>query len=99
MNKKRVFYIFALMLILVPLGLLTEAPAWGEWENEYYQKVLGFIPEGIKNAKSIHSLISDYSIEGVNDVVGYYISALVGVALIFGFFYLLSKVKSNAKSH
>jgi hypothetical protein len=98
-DKKRLFYIFLLMLAVVPLGLLTGAPAWGEWDNEYYQKMLGFIPEGIKNAKSINAFMSDYSVKGLSDIAGYYISAIVGAILVFGVFYIITKVKKDAKSH
>lgn len=98
-DKKGLFYIFLLMVSLVPLGLLTDASAWGEWDNAYYQKILGFIPEGIKNAKSINAFISDYSVKGLSDIAGYYISAIVGAVLIFGIFYIITKVKKDAKSH
>ena len=96
-DKKGLFYIFLLMFLLLPLGLLTDAPAWGEWDNEYYQKILGFIPEGIKNAKPIHTFMSDYGIEGLNSIVGYYISAIVGAVIIYAIFYILAKVKKDAK--
>lgn len=88
---KKIAYPLLVLLILVPLGLISENPAWAEWDNEYYQKVLGFIPEGIKHSFSIKSAMPDYSIAGVNDVVSYYISAVLGVILIFGFFYFLGK--------
>jgi len=99
MSKKvKVAFIIMIILILViPLGLLTDEPAWGEWDNSYYQKVLGFIPKGIENALNLPHLLQDYSVAGVNDIVGYYISAVVGSLLIFGIIYILGKF--FAKKH
>jgi hypothetical protein len=97
-DKKRIFYLLSALLALVPLGLISDAPAWGEWESEHYRQVLGYVPEGIKQGKFLPSLIPDYSVEGVSGIVAYYISAITGVALIFGFFYILMKVKKRAKS-
>jgi len=94
---KKIIYIFLLLLLLVPLGLISDASAWGEWDNGYYQKVLGFIPEGIKNAKGINALMPDYSIKGLGSVSGYYLSAIVGAVLIFGIFFVIVKVKKDAK--
>jgi len=90
--KRRVFLLLAFLLALVPLGLLSDAPAWGEWDAEYFQKVLGYVPEGIRHiGSSIHLpiLLSDYQLRGVSEVAGYYLSAFVGVALLFGLYYTI----------
>ena len=91
--------ILALLVILVPLGLLSDAPAWGEWDNEYYKKILGFVPEGMEKFNSfIKPILPDYSIPGKNDVLGYYVSAIAGVVIIFGVWFILGKIlkrKSN----
>ena len=84
--------VLSLLIVAVPLGLLSENPAWGEWEENYYQKILGFIPNGIKNAHTIESPIANYSINGLSHVVSYYLSALLGLALIYGIFYILTKI-------
>lgn len=88
---KKIFYPLFILFLLVPLGLLSENPAWAEWDNEYYQEVLGYIPEGIKNGFKIEGFMPDYTFSGLNDIVSYYLSAIVGIVLIFGFFYLLGK--------
>jgi len=90
--KKKLYILLAILVVLVPLGLLTDADAWGEWDTDYYKKVLGFIPAGILKVQSAFSfkhLLPDYSIQGGNSVVGYYLSAIVGVILIMGLYYLL----------
>ena len=88
---KKILLPMLVLFILIPLGLLSQNPAWAEWENEYYQEALGFIPQGIENAFHIKALAPDYTIEGMNDILSYYLSGLLGVALIFGIFYLLGK--------
>jgi len=97
MNKK-IFSLIGIILILVPLGLLTDSPAWGEWGSEYYEKVLGFIPKGMQESSSIKPFLPDYSISGVNDVVGYYVSAIVGVVLIFVIWLIIGKLIAKKES-
>ncbi len=87
--RHKVYILIGVFLLLIPLGLLTESPAWGEWELDFYEKVLGFVPEGMKHFEGIKTLIPDYSIKGINPVISYYISAFVGIGIIFGFFYIL----------
>ena len=92
---KKIYYILIALIILSPIGLyLTDAPAWGEWDNSYYKKVLGFIPKGIENSTQ-NAPIGDYSINGVNEIVSYYLSAIIGVSLIFLIFYFLKKALKN----
>lgn len=88
---KKIFYPLIVLFLLIPLGLISENPAWAEWDNEYYQEVLGFVPEGIKNAFNIGAVLPDYTFSGLNDILSYYLSGMIGVALIFGFFYLLGR--------
>ena len=88
MKERKIYILLALLLILVPLGLITSSPAWGEWTLEEIKNMIGYVPEGIKNSTSIiKPLIPDYQLEGVHPVVGYYISAVVGVIVIIIIFY------------
>ncbi|WP_456470217.1 PDGLE domain-containing protein [Caminibacter sp.] len=90
--KKRLLIILGVMLALVPLGLLTDNPAWGEWDLDYYKQKLGFVPEGIEKAVSITPLIPDYEVPGLGTVSGYYLSAIIGVVLVFGLYFILIKI-------
>ncbi|WP_297440840.1 PDGLE domain-containing protein [Sulfurimonas sp.] len=90
--KRKVYIVLLTMIVLVPLGLITDASAWGEWENEYYKNVLGFVPKGIENAEGMKPLIPDYSIVGVNETIGYYLSAIIGLVLIFFIYFMLMKM-------
>jgi len=92
---KKIIYILISLIFIVPLGLyLTDAPAWGEWDSSYYKKVLGFIPKNIESSRA-NAPITDYSISGLGEVSSYYISAILGVAIIFAIFYLLKRFIKN----
>ena len=90
--KSKVFKILAVMVLLVPLGLLTQNPAWGEWESAYYIKVLGYLPKGMAEAKGVSPILPDYAMQGGNEVLWYYLSALIGIVLIFAIFYAVAKI-------
>jgi len=90
--------VMVIMILAVPLGLLTDAPAFGEWDPDYYLKKLGFIPKGMAHFPNLqHPLLPDYSLPGTNEVLGYYISAVVGAALVFIIWYIIGKI--IAKKH
>ena len=90
--KKKVLIVLGVLMALVPLGLLTDNPAWGEWDLEYYKEKLGFIPKSMESATSVHPIIPDYEVPGLGSVSGYYISAIVGIILIFALYFILAKI-------
>ena len=96
--KKKIMIVLGILLLLVPLGLLTDAPAWGEWDLDYYKETLGFIPKGMQNAELLRPIIPDYEIPGLGSISGYYISAILGVILVFLIYFILLKIvkKKNA---
>jgi len=96
--KKKALIILGVLLALVPLGLFTDNPAWGEWDLNYYKEKLGFIPKGMQNADTLKPIIPDYEIPGLGSVSGYYLSAIVGVILVFVIYFILLKIikKKNA---
>ncbi len=88
---KKIYWFVLGILAFVPLGLISENPAWGEWENEHYKQVLGFVPKGMQNS-IFEAPIPDYSSSSFGDIGSYYFSAILGVLLIFGIFFTLKKV-------
>ena len=87
------YFVIGLLLViaLVPLGLLTQAPAWGEWDLNFFKQHVGIIPQGIKRFSDLYfAPLPDYSVKGLGDVAGYYISAFVGVIGVFGVFLLFT---------
>ncbi|NCO56868.1 MAG: hypothetical protein GW783_05220 [Deltaproteobacteria bacterium] len=71
-------------LALTPVGLLAGGAAWGEWEVAEFQRMVGFVPAGIRTAAHLPAPLADYTAPGVGPVAGYLLSATLGVALVFG---------------
>jgi cobalt/nickel transport system permease protein len=95
-NHFPVFGLVALLVAATPLGLIATAPAWGEWGAEEIAEVvtngsaLGYTPSGLLNGWALESIMPDYSLEGMNEVAAYILSAVIGVALLIIIFKLLS---------
>ena len=87
MKYKAIFLLVFLFFLMVPLGLMTEAPVWGEWDLSFYEKMLGFIPEGMKGGYTLNAPIQDYSLKDLPPALSYYLSAFIGTVLIFLSFY------------
>jgi len=92
MKMRKIYYFLFGMIVLVPLGLISSNPAWGEWENEYYQQALGYIPKVINETEGVSVPFSDYTTSFFGEVGSYYFSAITGVVVLFGIFLLLQKV-------
>jgi len=96
-NKKKLFLLLFLFLIITPLGLLTSSPAWGEWEKNYFSRTLGFIPEGIKQSSNLlKAPFADYRIFN-NKLLSQFLSALIALLIIWLFFKLLHFLLSNKR--
>jgi len=100
-----VFALVAVLIAATPLGLLATGTAWGEWgadeiaEIETAGQPLGYTPSGLENGWSLESIMPDYAVEGMNEVVAYILSAIIGVALLVIVFKLVSipmKERQNA---
>jgi cobalt/nickel transport system permease protein len=95
-NHFPVFGLVALLIAATPLGLIATAPAWGEWGAEEIAEVvtngsaLGYTPSGLLNGWTLESIMPDYSLEGMNEIAAYILSAVIGVALLIIIFKLLS---------
>ena len=90
------FLVVLLIILLVPLGLITANPAWGEWNLSFFHAKLGFIPQGIKHFSTFYSApLPDYSLPGMGSVASYYLSAIMAVFITTFGFYLFSG-KRNA---
>ena len=82
------------LILLSPIGLiLPEAfesgPAWGEWSLEELEKMLGFVPAGLKKIADLWSApVPDYnfkSFEGkglAHSSLAYIFSGALGVGII-----------------
>jgi cobalt/nickel transport system permease protein len=90
----------ALLALATPLGLLASGTAWGEWGvDELKDMGLGFIPQGLeKLAGWWPALFQDYGVPGTGDVIGYILSALVGLVLIAFLLWMLGRWLSQKNS-
>lgn len=89
------------LVALVPLGLIAEGTAWGEWgadeiaEIETKGAALGYTPSGLEKGWSLNSIMPDYTMEGIPEAAAYILSALIGIAILVITFRLLSSLKKT----
>lgn len=69
------------LIMLVPIGLLATGTAWGEWGADEIKERVGIIPKGIENGYAFNAIMPDYTISGISEVLGYILSAVIGVIL------------------
>jgi hypothetical protein len=82
------------MTLLSPLGLLLPehfkaGAAWGEWGADEMEKLVGYVPEGLKKLSEIWKApIPDYAFQGWEEKglthlgAAYIFSGLLGAALV-----------------
>ena len=91
------------LIVFVPLGLLAEGTAYGEWDISDVQEAVGYAPAGFSHLQdSISSIWSpplpDYNLPSdttgtvAGATPGYYISAIVGVLLIGAIAYGIGRI-------
>ena len=95
-TKRPLYGLLVAMIILSPIGLLASGTAWGEWGTDEIAsvstggKTLGFIPKAMESGINFKALMADYGISGVNENIGYLLSAVIGVALIIIVFKMIN---------
>jgi len=100
-KTKSILGLVAALICLSPIGLLATGTAWGEWGADEIAAVvnggnsLGYTPPGMTSGLNYSALLSDYSVSGLPDFVGYIISALLGVAVLIIVFKIISSVKKD----
>ncbi|KOA21408.1 fused nickel transport protein NikMN [Clostridium homopropionicum DSM 5847] len=94
-NNKPIYVLLIFMIILVPIGLLASGTAWGEWGITEIKERIGFIPQGMKEGFDFRSLIPEYYVSGIPEILGYIISAVIGVILIFISVKLIVTIKNK----
>ena len=82
------------LILLSPIGLILpelfeSGPAWGEWGLQDLEKMLGFVPAGLKKISDLWSApIPDYNLKGfegkglAHSSLAYIISGALGVGVI-----------------
>ncbi len=106
-ENKKLWWGLIILILLSPLGLLLpqvfkSGPAWGEWGQEEIEKMLGFIPPGLKKIADLWPApVPDYhwkNWEGMGPYktgLGYILSGLIGAGVIVLVTFLLGKALGN----
>ncbi len=90
--------VLAVLICLSPVGLLASGAAWGEWRVEVLGRMLGFVPEGLKDGFRFTALFPAYSVSGAPGILGYIISAATGAAVIVIAFKLISLARRGRRA-
>ena len=102
-KNQRLWWGLILLVLLSPLGLILpevfrSGPAWGEWSLEEIEKMIGFIPEGLKQWTGLWPApLPDYNLGAwekrglFHSSLGYILSGLLGVGAVVGVTLLLGK--------
>ncbi len=96
-SYKKLIIGLGILIVLTPLGLITENPAWGEWSEEEMTAMLGFMPQGIKNGSWFEAPFGDYAFAPLGDIGGYIFSATLGSIIVISIFYALKKMARAQK--
>jgi cobalt/nickel transport system permease protein len=77
--------ILAVMIVLVPLGLLAPGTAWGEWGTRQLSGLgLAFVPQGLAKLSGLWSApMSGYNLQALKNAnLAYLLSGIVGTIVI-----------------
>jgi hypothetical protein len=110
-TTKKLWIGIGILLLLSPLGVIIPAlfhseGAWGEWGADKIEKMVGYMPAGMKRLADIwRAPFSGYSVPGqgggsASEGLGYIVTGIVGVAATAGVMYLLVKMitrRNNAE--
>jgi len=94
---KKLIIALAVLIVLTPLGLITQNPAWGEWSEEEMRSMIGFVPKGIKDGAVFSAPFGDYSFLPLGEIGGYIFSAAFGSIIVISIFFTLKKLASVKK--
>jgi hypothetical protein len=102
LEKKLWLWLFV-MAVLSPLGIILPGKfgaegAWGEWGVDALEKLLGYIPGGLKKTADIWAApIRNYNFGGEGSVistriVSYIVSAFIGIVLAWIIVLIISRL-------
>jgi hypothetical protein len=97
-----------ILVLLSPLGLILPAlfgaeGAWGEWGIDEVERLVGFVPEGMKRlADRWKAPLPEYAVPGqkpglASGGLGYILAGIIGIAATAGIMYLLAKLLIRRK--
>ncbi len=101
-HKKLWIGLFILAL-LTPLGIIlperfNSGGAWGEWGPEELEKLIGYVPEGLKKLSELWKApVPDYNFGGEGSsmtvqVISYIASGVLGILAVGLLIYVISRL-------
>lgn len=94
-SKKPLYGLLIAMILLSPIGLLATGTAWGEWGSDEIKGIVGYVPKAFKHGFNFNATMPGYGVSGINDKIGYIISAVAGVVFILILFKILGSIKKD----
>jgi cobalt/nickel transport protein len=105
-TTKKLWIGIGILVLLSPLGLVLPAlfgaqGAWGEWGLHQIEKIMGYIPDGMKRlAGRWKAPFPEYAVPGQGENpagsgLGYILSGIIGIAATAGLVYLVAKLLSR----
>jgi hypothetical protein len=103
-TAKKLWLGLAALAILSPAGLILPdtfkaGSAWGEWGPDEMEKMVGYVPQGMKKLAELWSApLPDYAFKGWDEAglgmqsLAYIFSAVVGMAIVVGITLLLGRL-------
>ncbi len=97
----------AVLALISPVGIilperLKAGSAWGEWGNDEVEKMVGYVPQGMKRLAEIwQSPLPDYDLKGWDSMglgmqsLGYIISALAGIVIVVAIVIFMGKIAAK----
>jgi hypothetical protein len=100
--EKKLWLGLFIMALLSPLGIIlpekfAAEDAWGEWSLDALEKLLGYVPEGLKRTADIWvAPIPDYTFGGDGallpaKILSYIVSGVIGIILVSVVMIIISK--------
>ena len=104
--QKKLWIGLLIMALLTPLGILlpqrfNAEGAWGEWGTDKLEKLLGFVPEGLKKLADLWKApMSGYSFGGEGasktlQFISYIVSGFIGIGVCILIVFIISRVISK----
>ncbi|MCJ7493244.1 MAG: PDGLE domain-containing protein [Deltaproteobacteria bacterium] len=106
-GTNKLWWGLVLLVILSPIGLILpeifkSGPAWGEWSLEEIEKMVGYVPAGLKKLADLWSApVPDYNLKNwegqglTKSSLGYILSGVLGVGIIVLVTFILGKIISK----
>jgi cobalt/nickel transport system permease protein len=98
---RRLWVLIAVLVVLVPLGLLAPGSAFAEWGASELESIFGMTPPvGLTNLENLYNApLSGYSLPGATSFtelsLAYVLAAVIGVSLLGFGLYAVYRVKSR----